>query len=519
MKYNVTIVGSGIAGLSCAAYLQKKGFSVVLLTKADKIEETNTFYAQGGIISEVEEDTPNLLAKDILYAGANYNNIEAVDYFSKNGPSLVPQFLMDAVGVDFSKNKAGNLDYTEEGAHSVRRIAHYHDYTGEAIEKSLVEYVTGLGVKILTNHVAIDLISNTHHSKNTQEIYKPQMIMGVYALNSESNEVVKILSDKVVLATGGVGNLFQYTSNPSEATGDGICMAAKANAEIINAEFIQFHPTLLFHKDNRRFLISESLRGEGAKLIDSIGNPFMKNYDTEEDLAARDIVSRAIFDMMAKKNQEYVELDIHKYYKGEEPIQERFSKIYETCLKSGIDISKEPIPVVPAAHYFCGGIKVDLNGRSSVNNLYAIGEVSCTGLHGANRLASTSLLEALLWAKSTADDIANNFEEIKNNRLSEIPEWKGTKTKHEPDPILVKQDWKTIKTTMWNYVGIIRTKKGLERATADLNYYYRRIMQFYKKAPLNKDIIELRNAVVCASIISNAALRNTKSVGCHFRKK
>lgn len=518
-KYNVVIVGSGISGLTCAAYLQKKGLSVLLLTKADSIEETNTFYAQGGIISKVEEDSRKLLTNDILDAGDNYNNKEAVKYFSANGPQLVPEFLVDTIGVNFSKDKSGKLDYTEEGAHSVRRIAHYHDYTGEAIEKSLVAYVKGLGVEILTRHIAIDLISNCHHSKNKQELYKPQIIMGVYALNCENNEVVKILSDKVVLATGGVGNLFQYTSNPSEATGDGICMAVKANAEIINAEFVQFHPTLLFHKDNRRFLISESLRGEGAKLIDALGNPFMKHYDNDEDLAPRDVVSRAIFDMMAKKNQEYVRLNLFEHYNGEEPIEIRFSKIYETCLKGGIDITKEPIPVVPAAHYFCGGIKVDLTGKSSIKNLYAIGEVSCTGLHGANRLASTSLLEGLLWAKSAADDITNNFKEISAKRFAEIPDWKGTKAQYEPDPILIKQDWKTIKSTMWNYVGIVRTKKGLERATADLNYYYYRIMKFYKRAPLNKDIIELRNAIVCASTIANAALRNSKSVGCHYRKK
>lgn len=518
MKYNIVIVGSGIAGLSCAAYLQKQGFSVALLTKADSIEETNTLYAQGGIISKVKEDTPKLLASDIIDAGANYNNLATVEYFAKNGPELVPQFLVDAIGVNFSKNERGELDYTEEGAHSVRRIAHYKDYTGEAIEKSLVDYVTDLGVKIFTNHIAIDLISNTHHSKNLQELYKPKIIMGVYALNTKSNEVIRVLSDKVVLATGGVGNLFQYTSNPIEATGDGICMAAKAGADIINAEFVQFHPTLLFHKDNRRFLISESLRGEGATLVDRLGNPFMKKYSKEADLAARDIVSRAIFDMMAKNNQEYVELNLYKYYNGENPIKERFSKIYETCLKQDIDITKEPIPVVPAAHYFCGGVKVDLRGRTSVNNLYAIGEVSCTGLHGANRLASTSLLEALLWAKSTADDITNNYSAIAMERFVEIPEWQGAKLNYEPDPILIKQDWKSIKSTMWNYVGIIRTKKGLERATADLNYYYRRIMKFYKKAPLNKDIIELRNAVVCASIIANAAHRNVHSVGCHFRK-
>lgn len=518
-KYNVAIVGSGISGLCCAAYLQQKGLSVILLTKAAKIEETNTYYAQGGIISKVKEDSSKLLAKDILEAGAYYNNIEAVNFFAEKGPQLVPEFLMQTIGIDFSRNKKGKLDYTEEGAHSIRRIAHYHDYTGETIENSLVTYIQNLGVKILTNHTAIDLISNCHHSKDKQELYKPQIIMGVYALNAANNEIVKIMSDKVVLATGGIGNLFQYTSNPVEATGDGICMAAKVKASIINAEFVQFHPTLLFHKDNRRFLISESLRGEGAHLTDNSGDYFMPQYHKDADLAPRDIVSRAIFDKMAKTNQEYVQLNLFAHYKGEVPIEKRFSKIYETCIKAGIDIAKEGIPVVPAAHYFCGGIKVDLQGKTNINNLYAIGEVSCTGLHGANRLASTSLLEGLLWAKHTAESIHHNFEEVEAHRFTEIPDWKAAQSQHGVDPILIKQDWKTIKSIMWNYVGIIRTKKGLERAVADLSYLSKRISKFYKKAPLNRDIIELHNAAICASIITRAALRNSQSIGCHYRKK
>ncbi len=514
-KYSVVVIGSGIAGLSCAIFLKKKGLSVAVLTKNEDILECNTFYAQGGIISKVDKDSIDLLVKDILQAGNSYNYNDAVNFFAEKGPELVPKFLMEEVGIDFSKN-GSEIDYTEEAAHSIRRIAHFSDYTGEAIEKGLYDYAKSIDIEIFPDFSAIDLISNNHHSTDKQELYKKQIVMGVYALDNKTKKVEKFLSDKVVLATGGVGNLFQYTTNPASATGDGISMAARSGAKIINAEFVQFHPTMLYHKDIHRFLISESLRGEGAKLVDKNGKTFMQDYSKQRDLAPRDIVSRAIFDKMAIDGVEYVELDIASYYKGDKPLEERFAKIYQTCKSAGIDITKDKIPVVPGAHYFCGGVKVDKNGKTSIENLYAIGEVSCTGLHGANRLASTSLLEALLWAKSSAENISNNFIETSAERFSKIPEWQTPKGETSFDPILIKQDWKTIKHTMWNYAGIVRTQKGLERANADLNYFYDRIMRFYKEASLTKDLIELRNAVVCSSIIAESALKNRNSIGCHF---
>jgi L-aspartate oxidase len=320
------------------------------------------------------------------------------------------------------------------------------------------------------------------------------------------------------MATGGIGNLYQYTTNPSSATGDGISMAYRAGADIINSEFIQFHPTALFHKDIKRFLISESLRGEGAKLIDKNGNRFMGKYSPLKELAPRDVVARAIYEEMNRVGSEYMFLNIADHYTGEKPIKERFSRIYETCLSGGIDITKQPIPIVPASHYFCGGIKVDVFGRTSIKNLFAIGEVSCTGLHGANRLASDSLLEGLLWAKKSAEYIKGNFTRIEKSRFGEIPDWKLPQNSVDFDPILIYQDWKAIKLTMWNYAGIIRTKKGLDRALSDLNYYTHRIFKFYKEARLSIDIIELRNAVVTAQIIVDSAIHNEKSIGCHFLK-
>ncbi|HOE99855.1 MAG TPA: L-aspartate oxidase [Spirochaetota bacterium] len=514
--FDVVVVGTGIAGLTAAIYLKEAGLNVAIITKNSDISEANTNYAQGGIIAWKNGDSPEKLEKDILNAGCYYNNFEAVKVLAQEGPKLVFEFLIDKVGIQFSSNSKGELDYTEEAAHSERRILHFSDYTGEKIEDSLIAYAAKIGINILTNKTAIDLITNNHHSNDYQELYKPREVLGLYVLNNNSGEVETFFSNSVILATGGVGNLYQYTTNPSSATGDGISMAYRAGADIINSEFIQFHPTALFHKDIKRFLISESLRGEGAKLINHNGEQFMERYSPQKELAPRDVVARAIYQEMNRTGKEYLFLDLAHFYNGSTPIKERFSKIYNTCLSGGIDITKQPIPVVPAAHFFCGGIKVDINGQSSVKNLYAIGETSCTGLHGANRLASDSLLEGLLWGKRSALDIVKNNKQIDKKRLDNIPNWKMPKNIEEFDPILIYQDWNAIKLTMWNYTGIIRTKKGLERAQSDLNYHSHRIFKFYKEARLNRDIIELRNAIVTAQIIVDSAMRNGKSIGCHY---
>lgn len=518
-KFDVIIIGSGIAGLSAAIYLKEAGLDVVVLTKEKEISETNTNYAQGGIIAWKKGDSSEKLKKDILTAGCNYNNIEAVELFAGKGPGLVFDFFIDKIGMEFSKTSEGNLDYTEEAAHSDRRVLHFEDHTGDKIESSLIGYAHSLGITFYKDHTAIDLITNEHHSQDIQELYKDREVMGVYALDNSSGEVVTLFSDKVILATGGIGNLYQHTTNPELASGDGMSMAYRAGAEIINAEFIQFHPTSLFHKDIKRFLISESLRGEGAKLLNHDGEKFMERYAPKlKDLAPRDVVSRAIYAEMGRTSSEYMLLDIASYYKGKVPLEKRFSKIYETCLEGGLDITREPIPIVPAAHYFCGGVKADLSGRTSINNLYAVGEVSCTGIHGANRLASSSLLEGLLWANLASADIIKNCIKIKSSRFGSIPDWKKPEYVDNFDPLLLVQDWKAIQMTMWNYAGIIRTKKGLLRAKADLEYYSHRIFKFYNNARLDREMISLRNAVVNASIIVRAALRNSKSIGCHFIK-
>lgn len=517
--YDVIVVGTGISGLTSAIYLQEKGLNVLVLTKEDKINETNTNLAQGGIVAKNESDSAEALKKDILAAGYNYNSFEAVDMIANEGPQLVFDFLIDKIGVKFSKNDDENLHYTGEAAHSCKRILHYKDKTGEKIQIDLINYASKIGVKILHSHTSIDIITNNHHSDNSEDLYKRRISMGIYTLDNNQSVVKTFLAHYVILATGGVGSLYKYTTNSKSATGDGISMAYRSGADIINAEMIQFHPTSFFHKDIEGFLISESLRGEGGVLLDHNFNPFMQKYSSLKDLAPRDIVSRAIYEEMNKTGKKYMYLDIASTYTGNEPIKQRFSQIYATCHKYGIDITKEPIPIVPVAHYFCGGVKVDLSGRTTIRRLYSVGETSCTGVHGANRLASVSLLEGILWGKKAAEHIIDNYSHIHKTKFESIPDWKIPKQNEKFDQMLISQDWEAIKLTMWNYAGIIRTQRGLERARADLDYYSHRIFEFYKQAELSRDIIELRNAVITASIIVNAAIHNNKSIGCHFIKK
>jgi len=517
--YDAIIVGSGIAGLSTAILLKENGFEPLIITKVDNINETNTNYAQGGIIAFNKEDDPKSLEEDILKAGSYYNSNDIVHYVSQNGPKFVFEFLIDRIGVKFDKSSTGAYDYTEEAAHSHRRILHFKDQTGKSIQEALTEYAKKIGISIWQNHTAIDIITNKHHSEDNQEVYKEPESMGVYVFDNEKKIVKKLFSHKVILATGGLGNLYLHTTNPEISVGDGLSMAFRAGADIINAEFIQFHPTSLYHRDIKRFLITEALRGEGAKLLNPKGEFFMKRYTPREELDSRDIVARAIFEEMRRIGSDYMLLDVANFYKGKIPLSERFSKIYRTCLEGGIDITKEPIPIVPAAHYFCGGIRVDLYSRTNIKNLYAVGESACTGLHGANRLASTSLLEAVIFSKNIKDDFIKNFEKIDIERFKYIPDWQEPSQSISFDPILIKQDFNIIQSTMWNYAGMVRTIKGLERAQADLNYYAHRIFQFYKESKLNKDIIELRNAVISAQVVVNSALHNKKSIGCHFIKE
>lgn len=517
---DVLILGTGLSGCIVALTCAKKGLHVTMVTRSREPEESNTMYAQGGIVAEGEDDSPELLEEDIIKAGDGLCNPEAVRILAEEGPRLVEELLIKEMGVEFTKETKGSFHITREAAHSRKRILHVDDATGRAIESRLIQYLQEKpNIDIITNHTAVDLITNTHHSKNPLAVYDAITSMGAYVMDRKTKRVKTVLAKKTVLATGGIGQIYLNTTNPEGARGDGVAMAWRAGASIINAEFIQFHPTTFYKKGVERFLISEAVRGEGARLRNTKGHLFMKNYDKKlADLAPRDVVARAIHEEMVKNGDDYVLLDLSFLKKDRIDIKKRFPTIYEKCQSYDVDITEEPIPVVPSAHYFCGGIKVDSWGRTNLKDLYAVGEVSCTGLHGANRLASTSLLECVVWGYRAGRDIAKTVDKKKNNDYSSIPPWHDTGLEEEVDPALIYQDWVDIKTTMWNYAGIVRTSKRLERARADLDYLRHRIEQFYRRTKLTDNLIGLRNGILVALIVINSALRNKKSMGCHYRK-
>jgi L-aspartate oxidase len=515
-SFDVIVIGTGIAGLSAAIHAAELGCRVAVISKESGFAECNTHYAQGGIVAfGGDDDSPELLSEDIERAGAYLNNQEAVSIVSREGPKAVEEFLIEKIGVPFDPGEDGKPDRTREAAHSVRRIYHVKDRTGASMEDRLLQYALAIdSLAFFHSSTAVDIITNTHHSQDKQQRYAQGRAMGVYVFNENTGEVVPFFAPAVILATGGLGNLYLHTCNPPGATGDGLAMAFRAGAEIINAEYVQFHPTVLFHRDIKRFLISESLRGEGARLMNRSGEYFMERYQPGlKDLAPRDQVARAIYLEMEASDAGYVFLDTSGM---KVDLEERFPCIFETCMKAGIDIRKEPIPVVPAAHYFCGGVKTDMEGRSNLPGLFAAGETACTGVHGANRLASVSLLEGLVFGLRAGKAAAGMRGLSDQTLLRSIPEWIFPTDEENADPILIGHDLLNIQTTMWDYTGIIRTQKRLDRAIADLNYMDHRIESFYKSAKLSRKLIELRNAVISASLIARAAQANPISLGCHY---
>ncbi len=515
MVFDAIVIGAGIAGTSAAIRLARAGVDVCLVSKGEDPLESNSRYAQGGIVARGPDDSPEILRKDILEAGDNINSIEAVSLLSEKGPALVNSFLADELGVPFVTNGEEFL-FTREAAHTVRRILHVQDYTGRSIMEHLAQASAKEGkIHRLTNYTAIDIITSSHHSQDYQVRYRENRALGMYLLNNETGEVVPAFAGAVVLATGGAGDIYQHTSNPAGAVGDGIAMAYRAGVEILNAEYIQFHPTTLYHRDSDRFLISESVRGEGARLMDRSGEYFMQRYSPKhKDLAPRDEVARAIYRQIEKNKSGYVYLDATNIKDFD--LKERFPSIFDACIKVGIDIRKEPIPVVPAAHYSCGGVKVNLEGRTSLQGLYAVGETACTGVHGANRLASVSLLEGLFFGIQSADKIISELAPLQDSLMRSIPPWISPPGETSFDPVLIRSDLNQIKSTMWNYVGIIRTKKRLYRAHSDLNYLSHRIGRFYRKAALRRDVVELRNAIQTALVVTRSAINNNHSIGCHY---
>jgi L-aspartate oxidase len=509
-EYDFVVIGSGIAGLSFALQAAKHG-PVAVITKR-KGADTNTAWAQGGIACVMsDEDSFELHVRDTLEAGAGLCDEKVVRTIVTEGPVRI-QELVD-LGLQFDERQVSGhreFDLGKEGGHSKRRVLHVRDVTGREIEETLLrELGRQSNVDLLENHMAVDLITAAKLGFAAED-----RCLGVYVLDEKTVEVETIRSDRVVLATGGCGKVYLYTTNPDIATGDGVAMGWRAGAAIANMEFMQFHPTCLFHPEAKSFLISEAVRGEGGVLRNSRGEDFMKGYDPRGSLAPRDIVARAIDAEIKRSGAKCVFLDIT--HKSPEFIRERFPHIYETCLQFGIDMSKQPIPVVPAAHYQCGGVKTDVNGATSLRGLYAIGEVACTGLHGANRLASNSLLEGLVVAHRAAAAVLDGQRSAHPAGKISLPEWESGNVQDVDELVVIYHNWDEIRRLMWDYVGIVRTDKRLQRASARLRNLQREIREFYWNFKVSVDLLELRNLATAAALIVDSALSRQESRGLHY---
>ncbi len=511
-KHDVLIIGSGAAGLTLALHLAQTT-RVAILSKSS-LTEANTFYAQGGVAAVLSKDDSNEHhIADTLRAGADLCHEEAVRYTVEHGPAAI-QWLIDQ-GVAFTKSaSSSDFHLTREGGHSHRRVIHAADATGIAISNTLIQRVKEHpNIDLFENRVAIDLITSA-------KIGLPgKQCLGAYVLNLSDDAstgyghpIEVFQTGATVLATGGASKAYLYTSNPDVATGDGIAMAWRAGCRVANMEFNQFHPTCLYHPNARSFLITEAVRGEGGKLILPNGEAFMHRFDERLELAPRDIVARAIDHEMKRLGLDCVYLDISM--KSERFIKSHFPTIYEQCLKLGIDICKRPIPVVPAAHYTCGGVVTDLNGATDVASLYAIGETAFTGLHGANRMASNSLLECLVFAMSASKHI--NQKASHSIPDIELPPWDESQVTNSDEDVIISHNWEELRRFMWDYVGIVRTDKRLKRAKHRVDLLSQEILEFYSNYKISNDLIELRNLVLIADLIICCALQRKESRGLHY---
>jgi len=510
-KTDFLVIGSGMAGLSFALKAAEEG-SVCLISKVG-LEESNTKYAQGGIASVMyHPDSFEKHVEDTMKAGHGYCREEVVRMVVSEAPDRIRE-LID-MGVKFDRDSNGRYDLAREGGHTEHRILHHKDNTGEIIEKTLVEKVRSHpGIEIFEHHFAVDIITQHHLGEKVTRDRKDIACFGAYIFNTETREVSTFLAKITMLATGGIGNLYHTTTNPLIATGDGIAMVYRAKGMVENMEFIQFHPTSLYNPGERpSFLITEALRGFGAVLRNSQGEKFMERYDERGSLAPRDIVARAIDTEMKVRGDDYVYLDCRHLDPVE--LKKQFPNITRKCLSLDIDIAEDLIPVVPAAHYVCGGIKVNMNGETTINNLYAIGEVSSTGLHGANRLASNSLMEAVVYAHRAAIHTATKIKKI--SYQANIPDWNIEGTRHPEEMVLVTQSYKEVQMILSNYVGIVRSDLRLERALKRLQIINEETEELYKKSVLSRKLCELRNLINVGYLVIKMAQKRHESLGLHY---
>ncbi|PEN09511.1 L-aspartate oxidase [Longimonas halophila] len=505
------VIGSGVAGLTFAVKAAAYG-RVTVITK-DDLSETNTSYAQGGIAAVVDEsDSPEQHLEDTLDAGAGLCNPEIVSIVVNEGPKRLHELI--EWGAHFTRtNGSDALHLGREGGHSANRIVHADDATGAEVQRALMEQVQAHpSIDLHPQHTAVDLLTEHHLGQHVNRMRPDVHCFGAYVLDRTTGTVHTVQAQATVLAAGGCGQVYQHTTNPPVATGDGVAMAYRAKARVSNMEFVQFHPTSLYHPDADSFLISEAVRGEGGRLYNRQGERFMPEYDDRAELAPRDIVARAIDDQMKRHGDDHVWLDIS--HKSAEAIRGHFPMIAETCQQYGIDITEEPIPVVPAAHYMCGGVQTDAHGRTSINQLYAIGEVACTGLHGANRLASNSLVEGLVFghrAMQVAKDDLDNAHTPKS-----IPDWDHSGTEAPGEEILMTHNRDELKRVMSNYVGIVRSDVRLKRAARRIHLLYEETEAFYQEAHVSTRLCELRNMITTCYLIVRSARMRRESRGLHY---
>ena len=529
------VLGAGLAGSAYALHMARAGRRVELLSLAEPLQ-ANSDWAQGGIIYDTSPD-PARLTQDILDASDGTANPAAIAQLVNEGPAAVKELLIDELSIGFDREAAGGLHLTREGGHQERRIIHTKDTTGHSILAAVAARVDATpDIVRRSGFVAVDLLTLSHNSTEPRDRYEPLTCFGCYALDTATGEVVAFTAHRTILATGGLGGIFQHTTNQPGSVGHGVAMAYRVGARLMDLEYVQFHPTVFFKKGAQPFLITEALRGEGAVLVDGAGRRFMDAAHPLGSLAPRDVVSRAIQLHLAATGEPCAYLDLSAL--KPDFIRERFPSIHERCLANGVDITCEPIPVVPAAHFSCGGVHTDLHGRTNVRQLNAIGETACTGLHGANRLASTSLLECLVSAKScaradlaeladgekhnvritnigTASSLGNDQANVRNTNIA-LPqprEWRSPDK--VADPLLIRQDLQQIRQTMWNYAGILRSPRRLARARRILLELREDIQAFYRDCRPTRDLIELRNAVQTALLVVHAASLNPVSKGCH----